>query len=107
MVTNGLYATGGRMIYTDVSNRVVLDKALTVMSMNGYSSTIIQGAWDPATNGPAATRCAWLTNGATLAGFTLQGGATRAYPCGALCIRFIQWGCGVVLVGCLPWWRTA
>jgi Immunoglobulin I-set domain/PKD domain len=82
LVTNGLYATGGRLIYTDVSNRVVLDKALTVMSMNGYPGTIIQGAWDPATNGPAAMRCAWLTNGATLAGFTLQGGATRAYPAG-------------------------
>ncbi|MGN6556305.1 MAG: PKD domain-containing protein, partial [Verrucomicrobiota bacterium] len=44
-----------------------------------YGSTIIQGAWDPATtNGPLAVRCAWLTNGATLTGFTLEGGATRA-----------------------------
>jgi hypothetical protein len=82
LVNDGVYASGGREIYTDVTNRVVLDKALTVVSMNGYASTIIQGAWDTGGNGPAAVRCAWLTNGATLAGFTLQGGATRAYPAG-------------------------
>jgi hypothetical protein len=30
------------------------------------------------TNGPGAVRCAWITTGASLSGFTLQGGATRA-----------------------------
>ncbi len=78
-VTNGVYATGGKAMVSDLTNRVVLDKALTVVSVNGYSATIIQGAWDPTTtNGPLAVRCAWLTNGATLKGFTLRGGATRA-----------------------------
>jgi len=78
-VTNGVYATGGKAMVSDLTNRVVLDKALTVVSVNGYSATTIQGAWDPATtNGPLAVRCAWLTNGATLKGFTLRGGATRA-----------------------------
>jgi hypothetical protein len=38
---------------------------------------VIQGAWDATTNGPLAVRCAWVTNGAILSGFTLQGGATR------------------------------
>ncbi|HLH52960.1 MAG TPA: immunoglobulin domain-containing protein [Verrucomicrobiae bacterium] len=79
LVTNGVYATGGKAPGGSLTNRVVLDKPLTVLSVNGYSSTIIEGAWDPATtNGPAAVRCAWLTNGAVLSGFTLRQGATLA-----------------------------
>ena len=79
LVTNGVYSSGGRAMYPDLTNRVVLDKALTVIGMNGYPATVIQGAWDAATNGPASVRCAWLAGGATLAGFTLQGGATRTF----------------------------
>jgi hypothetical protein len=77
MVTNGVYAIGGRVMPGTSTNRVVLDKALTVVSVNGYTTTMIQGAWDPvSTNGPLAVRCAWLTNGAVLSGFTLENGAT-------------------------------
>ena len=79
LVTNGIFSYGGKVMEGDLTNRVVLDKALTVMSVNGYAATMIQGAWDSlTTNGPGAVRCAWLTNGATLSGFTLRGGATRA-----------------------------
>jgi hypothetical protein len=79
LVTNGIYATGGMVMASNLTNRVALSKAITVVSVNGYQSTIIQGAWDPvATNGPGAVRCAWLTDGAVLCGFTLQNGATRA-----------------------------
>jgi len=79
LVTNGVYATGGKMKAGDLTNRVALDKPVTVTSVNGYTATVIQGAWDPvSTNGPGAVRCAWLTNGAVLNGFTLQNGATRA-----------------------------
>ena len=74
-VTNGIYSSGGKVMAGDLTNRVVLDKAVTVQSMNGPTLTVIQGAI--ATNGPAAVRCAWLTNGAVLTGFTVQGGATR------------------------------
>ena len=78
-VTNGVYAAGGKVMAGDLTNRVVLDKALTVQSLNGPFVTIIQGAWDPSTtNGPLAVRCAWVTDGAVLAGFTLRGGATRS-----------------------------
>ena len=74
-VTNGVYANGGKVMAGDLTNRVALDKALTVKSVNGPLLTTIQGAG--ATNGPSAVRCAWLTNGATLMGFTLEAGATR------------------------------
>ncbi len=80
VVTNGLYATGGKAIAGTLTNRVALTKPLTVVSVNGPVATIIQGAWDPVTgNGPRAVRCAWLTDGAALSGFTLQNGATQPY----------------------------
>ncbi len=91
-VTNGVYAAGGKVMAGDLTNRVAVDKALTVLSVNGFASTVIQGVRDPATtNGPAAVRCAWLTNGALLSGFTLRNGATRA----AADVATLQSGGGV------------
>ena len=79
LVTNGLYAGGGKSMDGVITNRVSVDKAILVQSMNGPNATIIQGAWDPiSTNGPGAVRCAWLTNNAILSGFTLCDGATRS-----------------------------
>jgi len=78
LVTNGIYSSGGETI-GGLTNRVALDRAVMVASVNGYKATVIQGAWDPvSTNGPAAIRCAWLTNGAVLTGFTLEDGATES-----------------------------
>jgi hypothetical protein len=88
LVTNGLYATGGKSIDGVITNRVSVDKAILVQSVNGANSTVIQGAWDPAaTNGLGAVRCAWLTNNAILSGFTLEGGATRASPTSGLALN--------------------
>jgi hypothetical protein len=79
LVTNGVYAVGGKAIDGDLTNRIAVDKAITVMSVNGYATTVIQAAWDPvSTNGPGAVRCAYLADGAALIGFTLQNGATHA-----------------------------
>lgn len=78
VVSNGNYAVGGKVVAGDLINRVVLDKAVTVAAVNGPEFTVVQGEWDAATNGPAAVRCAWLGNWATLSGFTLRSGATRS-----------------------------
>src|SRR6266446_946781 len=80
LVTNGIYSTGGKSMDGVITNRVAVNKAIVVQSVNGPEVTIIQGAWDPvSTNGPAAVRCVAITNLATLTGFTLRGGATRPY----------------------------
>jgi hypothetical protein len=79
LVTNGVYASGGRVMAGDLLNRVATLRPITVASMNGYKDTVILGALTPAsTNGPSAVRCAWVGGGASLVGLTLRGGATRA-----------------------------
>ncbi len=77
LITDGVYTTGGRThASTGMStNRVVVDKAVTVQSINGPAATIIQG--NPSV-GPTGVRCIYLTNNAALIGFTLTNGATRA-----------------------------
>jgi hypothetical protein len=61
VVTNGTYARGGTN-----GNRVEVDKPLNVRNVNGPQVTVIQGNF--------FTRCAYLTNDASLSGFTLRGG---------------------------------
>jgi hypothetical protein len=73
-VTNGVYATGGKVMVDDLTNRVALDKPLTLASVAGPDVTVIEGG---GYSGATAVRAVWMTNGATLRGFTVRRGATR------------------------------
>jgi len=75
VVSNGTYNSGGRAVYGIATNRVTVDKALTLQSLNGPGATTIAGFTVFASD--YEIRCVYLTNGATLAGFTLSGGASR------------------------------
>src|SRR5262245_13776827 len=71
LVTNGIYASGGRAVDGLMTNRVVVGKPLVVISVNGPQSTIIEGRQVPTNVTVGAIRCVYLTNGAVLSGFTL------------------------------------
>jgi hypothetical protein len=76
LVTNGVYATGGRAIASyDVTNRVCMTNAVTVRSVNGPAVTLIKGYQVAGTSASlSAVRCATMGNGALLSGFTLTNG---------------------------------
>jgi hypothetical protein len=77
VVSNGTYKTGGRAVYSVMTNRVVVNKAVTVQSVNGPSATTIEGLPDSTPAAPLlGMRCVYLTNGAALVGFTLTKGGS-------------------------------
>ncbi|MDD5676538.1 MAG: choice-of-anchor Q domain-containing protein [Kiritimatiellae bacterium] len=80
LVASGVYDTGAQVAAGgSVSNRVVIWKAITVRaSSTNWADTVIKGQWhSPVTaNGTNAVRCVYITNGASLIGFTMTNGAT-------------------------------
>ena len=100
IVTNGVYNTGGRRVLgVATTNRIVLDKPVTLLSTGGAEVTVIEGEWDAVlTNGPASVRCAWVGEGAIIGGFTLRNGSAVSHGGGV-------WSAGVGLeetvIGCV------
>lgn len=74
-VSNGVYNVGGRTYLGALTNRVVVDKALRLKSVNGHGQTVIEGAGPI---GDDAIRGVYLAARAALIGFTIRNGATRA-----------------------------
>jgi alpha-tubulin suppressor-like RCC1 family protein len=66
LVTNGVYSSVGRVSSDGATNDVVVTNAVTLQSVNGSAATLI--------NGSNVMRCAFLTNGAWIIGFTLTNG---------------------------------
>ena len=79
LVTNGVYQTGGRKANGGVTNRVAVTKPISLRSVNGPAVTTIRGDQLPeVTYSSSSIRGVYLTNAASLTGFTITAGSTAA-----------------------------
>jgi len=70
VVSNGVYNTGGRIVYGAETNRVVLTNAINLVSANGPTNTLIVGG--------VQMRCVYVGSNCFLSGFTLTNGQTAS-----------------------------
>ena len=65
------------MVYGALTTRVVINKAVTVRSVNGPTVTLIRGYQVPSSSTAYTNdvRCVYMTNNAVLDGFTITNGA--------------------------------
>ncbi|MDR3456454.1 MAG: choice-of-anchor Q domain-containing protein [Verrucomicrobiae bacterium] len=88
LVSNGVYQTGSRNNFDGVASRVAVTNAVTLQSVNGAAVTTIDGG--------QTMRCIYLTNGATLIGFTLSNGIASK-GAGVRCeTNATVWNCQIV-----------
>jgi hypothetical protein len=73
IVTNGVYATGGKAINGTLINRIAITRPIKVISVNGAESTIVKGS-DRTLGSPV--RGVYLGSNATISGFTITTGNT-------------------------------
>ncbi|MEY4917300.1 MAG: hypothetical protein RL616_1213, partial [Verrucomicrobiota bacterium] len=86
LVNVGVYSTGGKIV-GGTTNRLVVTKPVTVQAFNGGAVLI---------DGLGANRCAYLANGARLAGLTLTNGNVPDLGGGVFCAS-----AGIVLSDCV------
>lgn len=74
LVSNGVYATGSRVVIGSLPNRVSITGAIAVVSVNGPAFTTIAG--EPPAYGPPVdgVRGAYVASNGLLAGFTVTNG---------------------------------
>jgi PKD repeat protein len=87
LVSNGVYATGGRAV-SGVMFRLNVDKPLTVRSVNGPQSTVI--------NAGGSNACVYVSNGASVSGFTLTNALVYAHVGFAIAAPVVCAASGVV-----------
>ncbi|HYG21715.1 MAG TPA: choice-of-anchor Q domain-containing protein [Verrucomicrobiae bacterium] len=83
LVTNGLYSTGGKVVFDGATNRVALEKPIHLRSVNGPEVTRILGVSPGESTNDISVRGAYLSDGATLEGFTIEFGRLIATGNGA------------------------
>ncbi len=75
LVESGVYSNGSRVTPDGILlNRIVAENPVMIRSFNGPETTIIKGEGPL---GNSAVRCAYISSGVTLTGFTLSNGFTR------------------------------
>ena len=103
LVTNGVYATGGRNWFGSGTNRVILTNSVTLQSVNGPAVTLIVGSQVSAgTSVTLAARCVGIGNGAILSGFTLTNGEAGGgnYPDGGG-VAYVYGSGGGIVTNCV------